>query len=71
MYAIGGSIAGVVIVAVVVYYAIRYNKQKHIHPSPVVRSTTVAIIYKVTFKVVLTSYQEDEIKWQNCFTFLD
>jgi hypothetical protein len=26
--------------------------------------------YKVTFKVILTSYQYDEIKWQNPFTFL-
>ena len=58
----------VALIAVVVAYYIRY-KMKHNRPSPVARSTTVAVIYKVTFKVVLTSYQYGEIKWQNLFTF--
>jgi len=55
----------------VVIAAIR-SKRKQINTrlSPVVRSTTVAIIYNVTFKVVLTSYQYDEIKLKNRFTFL-
>ena len=59
----------VALIAVAVVYYIRY-KMKHNHPSPVARSTTVAVIYKVTFKVVLTSYKYDETKWQNLFTFL-
>lgn len=59
----------VAFVAVMVVYYIRY-KMKHNRPSPVARSTTIAVIYKVTFKVVFTSYQYDEIKWQNLFMFL-
>ena len=45
-YAIVGVIAGVVFVAVMVHYAIRYGR-KHTNPSPVVRSPAIAIIYKV------------------------
>jgi hypothetical protein len=46
------------------------RNQTNTRPPPVVRSPLVAGVYKVTFKVILTSYQYDEIKWQNPLTIV-
>jgi hypothetical protein len=68
IYATVAILAVVALVAVGAIIAKR--KQTNTRPSPVVRSPLVAGVYKVTFKVILISYQYYEIKLQNLFTFL-
>jgi len=71
IYATVASIAVVAVVVLMAVGAIRSKrKQTNTRPPPVVRSPLVAGVYKVTFKVILISYQYDEIKLQNMFTFL-